>query len=60
MTARELLRMLYKEGWVIDRTNGSHIQLRHPVQSGTVTVPNHRGDLAPGTVASVKRQAGLK
>jgi len=60
VTARELLRILCKDGWYVDRTNGSHVQLRHPTKSGTVTVPSHKGDLAPGTVASVKRQARMR
>jgi predicted RNA binding protein YcfA (HicA-like mRNA interferase family) len=59
MTAKQILKILHKEGWVLDHTNGSHIQLKHPVKTGTVTVPNHKGDIAAGTLASIKRQAGL-
>ena len=60
MTVRELTKMLIKVGWRIERTVGSHIQMKHPTKKGTVTVPNHKGDIAPGTLASIKRQAGLK
>ncbi|RJX23431.1 MAG: addiction module toxin, HicA family [Dethiobacter sp.] len=62
MTVREILNILYKDGWreVELRTKGSHIQLKHPIKTGKVTVPNHKGDIAPGTLNSILKQAGLK
>ena len=38
---REVLKILYDDGWrEIDiRTRGSHMQLKHPIKSGKVTVP---------------------
>lgn len=42
------------------RTKGSHIQLKHPSKPGKVTVTNHKGDIAPGTLNSILKQAGLK
>ncbi len=62
MTVREVIKILYKDGWreVESRTKGSHIQLKHPTKAGKVTVPNHKGDIAPGTLNSILRQAGLK
>ncbi|WP_459996912.1 type II toxin-antitoxin system HicA family toxin [Paradesulfitobacterium aromaticivorans] len=38
----------------------SHIQLTHPTKQGKVTLPNHGGDIPPGTLNSIWRQAGLK
>lgn len=45
MTVREILKILHEDGWreVENRTRGSHIQLKHPVKSGKVTVPSHGG-----------------
>ena len=62
MTARDLLKQLHKDGWqeIDARTKGSHIQLKHPVKSGKVTVPIHSGDIPPGTLNSILKQAGLK
>ncbi len=62
MTARDLLKQLYKDGWqeIDARTKGSHIQLKHPVKPGKVTVPIHSGDIPPGTLNSILKQAGLK
>lgn len=49
LTAREVLRLLRADGWqeVPERTRGSHIQLKHPVKPGKVTLPSHSGDIPP-------------
>jgi predicted RNA binding protein YcfA (HicA-like mRNA interferase family) len=60
MTAREMIKMLFQDGWQVEYQKGSHIKLKHPTKVGAVTIPNHKGDLAPGTVASIKRQAQIK
>ncbi len=61
MTAREVLKTLYKNGWYKVDQNGSHIQLKHPTKPGRVTVPIHgKKDIAPGTLDSILKQAGLK
>jgi len=60
MKVRDMLTLLAKDGWQLDRQRGSHRQYRHPVKSGTVTIPGHPGDdLAKGTEKSIRRQAGL-
>jgi predicted RNA binding protein YcfA (HicA-like mRNA interferase family) len=47
--------------WVLARTRGSHRQYKHPRKSGLVTLSGKPGDdLAPGTLNSVLKQAGLK
>jgi predicted RNA binding protein YcfA (HicA-like mRNA interferase family) len=43
MKVRDVLRMLEEDGWYLDRTRGSHRQLRHPVKPGGVTVPGSQG-----------------
>ena len=58
---RELIRLLERDGWRLVRTRGSHRQYKHPEKPGTVTIAGHEGDeLAPGTLNSVLKQAGLK
>jgi predicted RNA binding protein YcfA (HicA-like mRNA interferase family) len=49
---------LERGGFVHVRTRGSHAKLRHPATARTAIVPLHR-ELAPGTLASVLRQANL-
>lgn len=56
----EIIKKLIKNGWELDRINGSHHIFWHPQKSGTVTVPHPRKDLPAGTVAGIKRQARLK
>lgn len=61
MTVREILKALRKDGWYTIHQEGFHISLKHPTKPGKVTVPNHNnGDLKPGTLNSIYKQAGLK
>ena len=58
---REVIKRLNSEGWVLVSTEGSHRQFKHSTKPGRVTVSGGLGDDMPkGTLASVKRQAGLK
>jgi predicted RNA binding protein YcfA (HicA-like mRNA interferase family) len=61
MKVGEVLRLLAKDGWVLVATRGSHRQYKHPVKRGRVTVAGKASDdLAPGTLNSILKQAGLK
>ena len=61
MKVRDVIRMWEQDGWVLVRTRGSHLQYKHAVKLGLVTVPGKPGDdLAPGTLNSIMKQAGLK
>ena len=61
MKVREVLRMLRDDVWGLAATRGSHRQYKHPTKPGRVTVPGKPSDdLAPGTLNSVLKQAGLK
>lgn len=61
MKVRDVLRWLAADGWVLVRTRGSHQQFKHPVKFGLVTVTGSgNDDLAPGTLNSIVKQAGLK
>ena len=61
MKVRDLVRLIHEDGWYLARTRGSHQQYKHPVKPGLVTVPGKPGDeLAPGTLNSALKQAGLK
>ena len=53
--------MIEKDGWLIVRTKGSHRQFKHKTNKGLVTIAGKpSAELAPGTLNSVLRQAGLK
>lgn len=61
MKVRAVLRLLKDDGWVLNRTRGSHRQFRHPTKLGTVTVSGKPGiDVPTGTLNSILKQAGLK
>jgi predicted RNA binding protein YcfA (HicA-like mRNA interferase family) len=57
----EVLRLLLQDGWLQVAQRGSHRQFKHPSKTGRVTVPGKpRDDLAPGTLNSILKQAGMK
>ena len=61
MKGSEILVILHKDGWQLVATRGSHRQFKHPEKTGRVTVAGKPSDdLAPGTLNSVFKQAGLK
>jgi predicted RNA binding protein YcfA (HicA-like mRNA interferase family) len=60
MKVRDVIKMLEADGWHLVATKGSHRQYKHSSKSGRVTVPGKPSDeMAPGTLNSVKKQAGL-
>lgn len=60
ITAAELLRALFRDGWYRAHQVGSHLALRHDGRPGKVTVPVHAGAiLAPKTLQSILDQTGL-
>jgi predicted RNA binding protein YcfA (HicA-like mRNA interferase family) len=58
---RDVIRLLERDGWYQVATRGSHRQYRHPDKPGRVTVAGKGSDdLAPGTLNSILKQAGLQ
>ncbi len=61
MKVRDVLKLIEQDGWYLVRTRGDHRQYKHDRKRGLVTVPGKLGDdLAPGTLGSILKQAGLK
>lgn len=61
MKVREAIKLIEADGWFEVTTRGSHRQYRHPVKLGRVTIAGKPSDdLAPGTLNSIFKQAGLK
>ncbi|HEK0623120.1 TPA: type II toxin-antitoxin system HicA family toxin [Proteus mirabilis] len=60
MKSSELIKLLEKNGWVLDRIKGSHHQFTHPDFSFVVTVPHPRKDLKKGTLNQIFKSAKLK
>ncbi len=61
LTAREVEKILLKDGWYCVAQKGSHKQYRHSFKPGKITIPFHKGKtLHPRTTNSILRDAGLK
>ena len=61
MKVRDVIRLLEAGGWFLVETRGSHRQYKHPRKTGRVTIAGKQSeDLAPGTLNSILKQAGLK
>jgi len=58
---REAIRIVEADGWYQVQFTGSHRQFKHPKKTGRVTIAGKPSDdLAPGTMNSILKQAGLK
>lgn len=61
MKIRDIIAGLREDGWYQVAQRGSHRQYKHPRKKGRVTIAGHNNDdLAPGTLNSILKQAGLK
>lgn len=57
----DVLKILQADGWYLKAQKGSHRQFKHDGKPGRVTVASKPSDdLAPGTLDSILKQAGLK
>lgn len=56
---RDLIRVLERKGWTLDRIRGSHHILVHPEQQRALPVPVHNRELKPGTLLAILRTAGI-
>jgi predicted RNA binding protein YcfA (HicA-like mRNA interferase family) len=59
MDSRKVISALEADGWVKVAQRGSHVQLKHPLKPGRVTVPHPKRDLPTGTLRSIEKQAGI-
>jgi predicted RNA binding protein YcfA (HicA-like mRNA interferase family) len=61
LNVRDAIKLVENDGWFLVRTRGSHRQYKHPEKRGLVTIPGKmKDDLAPATMNSILKQAGLK
>ena len=60
MNFREADKMVRKDGWKLERIEGSHYHYKHEIKTGVVTIPYHSGDIPKRVINSIKQQAGLK
>jgi len=59
LTPEELVRVLLRRGFVLDRSKGSHRIYLHPETKRRAVVPFHKGTLPSGTFHEILRHAGI-
>ena len=60
MQSRKVISALLADGWHEVGHEGSHVQFKHPVKKGRVTVPHPKRDIPIGTLRSIEKQAGIR
>lgn len=60
LSGKEVLKILARQGFVVERQRGSHVILAKETSTGkrTTVVPLH-GEIDRGTLLEIIRQAGL-
>ncbi len=58
MKGIELVKLLEKHGWQVDRINGSHYVMKKG--SATEIIPVHNRDIPKGLCNAILKRAGLK
>jgi len=59
LTPKKVIKVLEKNGFILDHSTGSHRVYYHPQKRKRVTVPFHRRDIPKGTLVSILKQAGI-
>ena len=59
LTAKDVIRILERRGFILDRVKGSHHIYLYPDNGQRAVVPFHRRDLPQGTLLSILKQAGV-
>jgi predicted RNA binding protein YcfA (HicA-like mRNA interferase family) len=61
LKVKQVIKMLEKDGWYLERTKGDHRQFKHPTKKGRVTVSGHLSEtLDQELLNSIFKQAGWK
>ncbi len=56
---KRTVEALLRAGFLVHRVRGGHYILKHIQTGRRVTVPYHRQELAPKTLDSILKQAGI-
>ena len=56
---QKIVKVLEKNGFILDRVKGSHHIFYHPETKRRVVVPFHKKDLPKGTLLEILKQAGI-
>jgi len=60
ITGERLIRAFRREGWEVERVEGSHHIMKHPARPGSLVVPCHAGRiLGQGLLRQLLTEAGV-
>ena len=59
LSAKKIIKVLIKKGFVLDRIKGSHHIYYHPETKKRVVIPMHKKELPKGTLIEILKQAGI-
>ena len=59
MSSDEIIKLLKAAGWRKAHQKGSHIQFKHALKPGKITVRHPKKDLPLGTAKAILKQAGI-
>ena len=59
LTAKTVIKILEKSGFVLKRISGSHYVFVHPETKKRVIVPYHNKEVAKGTLLQILEDAGI-
>ena len=60
LSPKQIIKILYKQGFQLDHSTGSHFIFYHLESKRRVVVPCHKKDLPKGTLLSIIKQAGFE
>ena len=59
LTSQKVIKILERNGFILDRTKGSHRIYYHSESKRRVIIPYHKKDLPKGTLMEILKQAGI-
>lgn len=59
LTSKEIIKILERKGFVLDRAKGSHRIYYHSESKRRVIISYHKKDLPKGTLMEILKQAGI-
>ena len=59
LTPQKVIKLLEKNGFILDRIKGSHYIYYHSETKRRAIVPLHKRDLPTGTLLEILKQAGI-
>ena len=55
ISSRQVIKRLTAEGWFKVGQRGDHVQFKHPIKPGRVTVQHPRKDISVGTLKAIEK-----